>query len=926
MCKDSASSREGRLASPFLFLLKWQLRRRSLQLPIFLLAVVAFCCGEHSFAIMFPERLQCDELHAGQQFSGDDVWAQRTTYDANTGAIGTPSATINGTGWTGAVTNGNANIGNWSNAANWDSTPPVVDERNLFFGQGYKNANGTNFIANNDLSNYFGWYITFENVTNPVSFTLQGNAITLDDFNSEVAKIYNLSSINQTLNFTGLQFGGSLGWAEINAVNGPLTFGSSNTISFSGAVAGIKFFFSGQSVTFNNTINGSGKWFALTGNTANTVNINGSATTGDFYLMNGGTLNLNSGGSLTTSGLRLGGDFGTTGNQDQTRGGTFALTSATGGQSFSSTINAVAGNTSGALLIDSRNTSGTNAISSQIFLDSDLRIQQASTNVFPNPATLLFQGGSFDIKNRTLTVSSGGGPFAGAAAVVTINETLGSSLASGGSLIKTGVGTLILQGTNNNYTGTDSSQLNPNGTQISGGTLGIYGDGSLGLVPASAYNNIQLTGSGTLQDTANNITLDAKRNIVLSGTGGLDSNGNFFTINGVISGSGDFLKIGVGTVKLDSPANTYSGSTIISGGTLEIAKLANSGSISSIGTGGTIFIGLNLFTSPPGPGPSPTLRYIGSGDSTNQLLILGYGPILDSSGTGPIAFTNTNVGTHNDPVTLTLTGSNMGANTLRGGINNGSGGFTANLIKDGSGQWVLTGTSSYTGSTTVKNGTLTVQNGSGSVGNLSNTSTITLQSGAILNLAGDPAVSDRLNNNATLTLTNGTLRLNSVPEGTTATPGLGALSLTSNTNAVLDLAGTSLLHIAASGSQIWTGTLSIWNWDGSFNGGALEQLLFGTADNSTSLTQTQLNQISFYSDAGLNLLGTARFSGLGNGEVVPAPEPTTTCLAVALGLLALVHHHRRRIRTVLGARRSASCFPESHHDGQHRGLREVLSR
>ena len=256
------------------------------------------------------------------------------TYDGsgniNFNLVAVPNATANGTGWKGAVDNGTGSIGNWSNAGNWDSTPPGSDERNLFFGQAYKNGNGTNYIANNDLSNYVGYRITFDNVTNPVGFTLQGNAITLADFNGGVSKIENQSTVNQTLNFAGVQLGGSLGWAEINAVNGSLTFGSSDTIGFGASVAGIKFFGSGQSVTFNNTINGAGKWFALTGNTANTVTINGSATTGDWYVMNGGTLALNSGSSLTTSAIRLGGDFGTTGNQDQTKGATLSLPSPTG--------------------------------------------------------------------------------------------------------------------------------------------------------------------------------------------------------------------------------------------------------------------------------------------------------------------------------------------------------------------------------------------------------------------------------------------------------------------------------------------------------------------------------------------------------------------------------------------------------------------
>jgi hypothetical protein len=43
-------------------------------------------------------------------------------------------------------------------------------------------------------------------------------------------------------------------------------------------------------------------------------------------------------------------------------------------------------------------------------------------------------------------------------------------------------------------------------------------------------------------------------------------------------------------------------------------------------------------------------------------------------------------------------------------------------------------------------------------------------------------------------------------------------------------------------------------------------------------------------------LGTARFAGLGNGEIVPAPipEPATTSLVATFALVALGYKQRRR--------------------------------
>ena len=98
---------------------------------------------------------------------------------------------------------------------------------------------------------------------------------------------------------------------------------------------------------------------------------------------------------------------------------------------------------------------------------------------------------------------------------------------------------------------------------------------------------------------------------------------------------------------------------------------------------------------------------------------------------------------------------------------------------------------------------------------------------------------------------------------------MGALTLTSS--GVIDLAGSSLLHFAASGGQTWSGTLSIYNWSGTpTTGGGTEQLLFGS--DMTALTQTQLNMINFFSDSGMTFLGTAGWATANNGEVVPVPR------------------------------------------------------
>ena len=106
-------------------------------------------------------------------------------------------------------------------------------------------------------------------------------------------------------------------WGEINAVSSSMTFGSASVLTVNGSgVNGIRMFGGSGAIStsFNGTVSASGKYFS-TSATNQTINIGGAFTSGDFYLMNGGTLKLNTGASFTTSGagspaLRLGGDSG----------------------------------------------------------------------------------------------------------------------------------------------------------------------------------------------------------------------------------------------------------------------------------------------------------------------------------------------------------------------------------------------------------------------------------------------------------------------------------------------------------------------------------------------------------------------------------------------------------------------------------------
>src|SRR5262249_9002956 len=112
-----------------------------------------------------------------------------------------------------------------------------------------------------------------------------------------------------------------------------------------------------------------------------------------------------------------------------------------------------------------------------------------------------------------------------------------------------------------------------------------------------------------------------------------------------------------------------------------------------------------------------TLRYTGPGETTDRVINLVGSGVIANEGTdplnnGPLNFTSDFTATGSGVKTLTLTGANTDANTISGAIVDNSVSDTTALVKDGLGIWHLAGFNTYTGGTTVMNGTLTYDNSS----------------------------------------------------------------------------------------------------------------------------------------------------------------------------------------------------------------------
>lgn len=294
-----------------------------------------------------------------------------------------------------------------------------------------------------------------------------------------------------------------------------------------------------------------------------------------------------------------------------------------------------------------------------------------------------------------------------------MSGTISGKLTGGTNLTKEGLGTLVLSNATNDFGGSTTV----NGGILQLGAAGVIPDASALIINGGGFINLNgfsetvgsLAGSGVVTNTGAAQTI----------TVGTDNTDTDFS--GVITNQANALsltKTGTGTQTLSGTTNSYTGATTISGGTLVVGKLADGGVTSSIGSSTNAATNLVI-----GGG---TLKYVGSGDSTNRQMTLGAaGGTIESSGTGAVNFSSTSAlalsGT-DTARTLTLRGTNTGANILAAVIaDNGTG--TTSVTKQDAGRWVLTGSSTYTGTTTISGGKLQLGNG-GTTGSLNSASSL----------------------------------------------------------------------------------------------------------------------------------------------------------------------------------------------------------
>jgi autotransporter-associated beta strand protein len=270
---------------------------------------------------------------------------------------------------------------------------------------------------------------------------------------------------------------------------------------------------------------------------------------------------------------------------------------------------------------------------------------------------------------------------------------------------------------------------------------------------------------------------------------------------------------------------------------------------------------------------------------------------IDAGGVAANALTFETTGYEVTGGTLTLNGTtptvttNTGVDATISSVIAGS----AGLVKAGSGTLTLSGVNTYTGATTISNGTLIV--GDGTSGSLGNTA-VTVASGATLggsgtiggattvqgtHNAGNADVSSGVGSQAfssDLTYATGSifewdLNASSIASGFDTVSAAGNISVESDAIFKVILGATALADIMNAGNTFWNTPFGTQDWAMSDIFGAA----FASGAFSSVETSTDVSSYGSFSITGTSLTWTA------------VPEPSSALAGILLGLGLL---HRRR--------------------------------
>ncbi|WP_247642530.1 autotransporter-associated beta strand repeat-containing protein [Brucella abortus] len=487
---------------------------------------------------------------------------------------------------------------------------------------------------------------------------------------------------------------------------------------------------------------GNGTWTAATGNfnwtNSPSYDLNGAWDNGAFAVFGGGkglvTVDT-SAGAISASGMQ----FITTGYK--LSGDKLTLVPTTSNPSAKPLIRVGSGSPGDSALIA--------IISTELTGTHGLEKADGGTLILTGANTYTggtaISGGTLQLGDGATNGSVQGAISTGADAahkgVLAIRAAAGTPATIGNTISGTGsvsvLGGTVTFSVANSYTG---------GTTLAGGTTIVTADANLGAVGTNvALNNGATLRFGANLDATHSFTHAFQLGTVASDVGTLDTDGHDVAMSGVISGAGGLMKSGTGTVTL-SGANSYTGGTKVSAGTLVVANDNTGGGTTTVDAGAGLQIGTGGTSgSLAGDIANNGALVVNRSDALNLAGAISGTGSLTKNGAGTLTLSGANSytgGTKVSAGTLVVANDNTGGGTMTvdvgallqigtGGTSGSLAGDIANdgtlvvdrsdaiglsgaisgaggLTKNGAGTLTLSGANSYTGATTVSAGILTL--------------------------------------------------------------------------------------------------------------------------------------------------------------------------------------------------------------------------
>ena len=596
-------------------------------------------------------------------------------------------------GGTGTIASTSGITDNGTLAFNFNASTPI--SKNISGGGGVS-QNGSGVITLGGNNSYTG--------TTVVSTGDTLNAGSTTAFGSGSAVTINGTG-TLALNGNNVSVGSVAGSGTVSLGGNTLTFsgGAGGTAAFSGAVTG-----SGGALTLNNgslteVLSGNNTYTGATTISAGTLQISGSGNLGSGTyagtITDNGTLQYSSSSNQTLSGA-----IGGTGTLTKDTSATSVLT-LSGNNSFSGTTTIGAGT----LQISGSGNLGSGTYAGTIADNGTLQYSSTSNQTLSN--TISGTGAvTKDTGSSSVLTLSGTNNYSGGTTVTagTISATNGSSLGASTGNVTVNGGTLSLAGGGTNtsptvFTNTgllslsgSSALTNATGSNAWIGNISLTGNATI-----TTGSNILYLGHGynsytnTINVGANTLTFNTTA-VPASGAAGQPSyqaypsynyDNTNIVVNSVISGAGGgIVKTGSGTLTLFDPhnnTNTYTGTTVINGGTLIADGSNQHASISGSGvfigntspTGGAQSVVLQMGELTDAPSPNYTLgTYIPSYNTTSTAMTIYADGLFQMNGSSQGL---ASLSLYGGAVVGQQSGANFSPNLTIANSNGASGGITS---------------------------------------------------------------------------------------------------------------------------------------------------------------------------------------------------------------------------------------------------------